>query len=212
METKVAEGVIANVNLARTNEYKQYWESVTPKTAEERYWRFIFAILSPKATWKSNALAYDALRNSGAWNHSFQALSDTLLTSGLGLHKVKAERLWLFKWLFWENPDWWKKQENESWAACRERITGRCPGLGRAKASFALELCYPLEAEVVCLDVHMLRLYGLSDKPAISQYMAAESHWLAHCKNIGSYIVRCAYWDDLQKKLDSRYWSYVLEE
>jgi len=28
---------------------------------------------------------------------------------------------------------------------------------------------------------------------------------------VPSYIARCVYWDALQDKEDSRYWSYVLE-
>jgi len=29
---------------------------------------------------------------------------------------------------------------------------------------------------------------------------------------VPSYVARSIYWDDLQKKEDSRYWSYVLED
>jgi hypothetical protein len=88
-----------------------------------------------------------------------------------------------------------------------------------AKVSFALEMIHPNEARVLCLDVHMLRLYDMEhlkynkSNTGIKQYKKAEQHWSINCgKNkIPSYVARCAYWDHLQGKDDSRYWSFVLE-
>jgi len=54
-------------------------------------------------------------------------------------------------------------------------------GIGLAKTSFALELCYPNTVEVVCLDVHMLRVlnsntegYRANNPKEVKQYQEGE--------------------------------------
>ena len=66
-----------------------------------------------------------------------------------------------------------------------------------------------MDAEVVCLDVHMLRLYEGTQK----NYNRFESDWISRSQNYGAepYMTRMVYWDALQGKQDSRYWSHVLE-
>jgi hypothetical protein len=81
--------------------------------------------------------------------------------------------------------------------------------------SFALELAFPLEAEVLCLDVHMLRLYGVKDpqKLRVGQYERLEADWIARSRavELPSYIIKQIHWDAVQGRPDSRYWSHVLE-
>lgn len=96
----------------------------------------------------------------------------------------------------------------------RDRLERGIKGLGLAKTSYALEMAFPLECEVVCFDVHMLRLYG--DVKAGSnptKYETFEDDWVERSKkaNTPPYIARNVYWDELQGKKDSRYWSAVLE-
>jgi hypothetical protein len=92
-------------------------------------------------------------------------------------------------------------------------------GIGLAKISFALEMIHPNEARVLCGDIHQLRLYDVEalkynkSKVGSQIYKKMERHWMVNCGKlkVPSYVARSIYWDDLQKKEDSRYWSYVLE-
>ena len=89
-----------------------------------------------------------------------------------------------------------------------------------AKVSFALEMIHPNFARVLCGDVHQLRLYSMEhltynkSKQGTQKYKRMEQHWSVNCGKlkVPSYIARCVYWDALQEKDDSRYWSYVLED
>jgi hypothetical protein len=93
-------------------------------------------------------------------------------------------------------------------------------GIGLAKVSFALEMIHPNEARVLCGDIHQLRLYDMESlkynksRSGTDLYKKMERHWMVNCGKLGvpSYIARSIYWDDLQKKEDSRYWSFVLED
>lgn len=88
-------------------------------------------------------------------------------------------------------------------------------GLGPAKVSFALEMAFPLEAEVLCLDVHMLRLYGKKTQDLrVGEYQRMEADWVARSRAVDMppYIVKQMHWDRLQGRPDSRYWSHVLEK
>jgi hypothetical protein len=107
-----------------------------------------------------------------------------------------------------------EKALNESWSEFRNRIEKNIKGLGLAKSSFAIEMIYPSEAEVVCLDTHLFKAYGLDQVKHRKKYDLLENHWVKNSvkKDLPSYIARCIYWDRKQEKTDSRYWSHVLEE
>jgi hypothetical protein len=53
-----------------------------------------------------------------------------------------------------------------------------------------------------------------TNKSGAEMYKKMERHWSVNCgKNkVPSYIARSLYWDRVQDKEDSRYWSYVLED
>jgi hypothetical protein len=96
----------------------------------------------------------------------------------------------------------------------RNRLKKETLGLGPAKTSFALEMCYPTKAKVVCMDTHMFQAYGLDQVKDNKKYESIETHWVDMCSmwNIPPYIARCMYWDTKQNKQDSSYWSYVFEK
>jgi hypothetical protein len=80
--------------------------------------------------------------------------------------------------------------------------------------SFALEMAFPLEAEVLCLDIHMLRMYGKKDQNMRkNEYQAYEADWVGRCRGaeMPSFIVKQMHWDTMQGKPNSRYWSSCLE-
>lgn len=140
------------------------------------------------------------------------------MQSGVGIHQRRTRGIWDFSIKFWENPEVWKKQKDEDWVTFRDRLAVQCIGLGPAKTAFALEMCYPQECGVVCLDTHMLQLYGFDAKTLVGwnkgpRYKQVEQNWLGHCREneVPSFVARNIFWDDKQNQKDSRYWSHVLE-
>lgn len=128
---------------------------------------------------------------------------------------VRGKGIWEFSKSFWENPDFWRKQTNESFVQARDRMKEKLFGLGIAKTSFALEMIYPEECDVTCLDRHGIKLYGVPDNELEKRYNSIESHWVETCRNRGlpPALVRHWWWDNRRspKQKDTRYWSYVLE-
>ena len=76
----------------------------------------------------------------------------------------------------------------------------------------------PNDCRVFCGDTHMLELYGMKTlnyqtKNGFDLYKKMERHWSISCGKlkVPPYIARCLYWDNIQQKEDSRYWSWVFE-
>jgi thermostable 8-oxoguanine DNA glycosylase len=195
-----------------------YWQALTPLTPNDRMRRWLFAFCSVHTTWENNVRGYLALRDL-KWVRSKADLQQRLVASGVGLHNMRTTFIWEFKKKFLMAPDFFEHHAGESWPDTRHRICTNLRGLGYAKTSFALELVYPTQAEIVCLDVHMLRLYGCGDMNGRSGirfqslYLQMERDWVARCQGIGTspYVARCVFWDRLQRKRSSRYWSHCLE-
>jgi thermostable 8-oxoguanine DNA glycosylase len=220
MNLPQAETAIAAIEKEKIPAYKEYWESIAPKNDEEYFWRWIFSFLSVHTTWSANVKGYKSLREKkDVWKHNKEELSKVIVESGVGLHKRRTEGIWSFTQYYFQDPLDWKKKEDETWVECRNRLQKRCLGIGLAKTAFALEMCYPNENESVCLDTHMLQLYGFTsddDKRKAMKYKLyseMEQHWADLCKAIGvsACIGRALFWDKKQKQEDSRYWSYVFE-
>lgn len=190
--------------------YVSYWEQLTARSSRELFQRYLFAFCSVHTTWEGNVRGYQAIRGLG-WDK--RALLEALVRSGCGLHNNRSRFIWDFTVDFWRDPSQFMPVGTETWAQCRDRLVGRIKGLGPAKVSFALELAFPLQAEVLCLDVHMLRLYRRGQDLRKGEYEQYENDWLLRCSKVGlpSYIVKQIHWDGLQGRSDSRYWSHVLE-
>jgi hypothetical protein len=207
------------INFEKIKAYKDYWESIAPKNKGEYFWRWIFSFLSVHTTWSANVRAFTLLKSNEDWIKDDTLLSQKIKESGVGLHIRRTAGIAAFTKAFWANPEEWEKKDTETWIQCRNRLAQKCVGLGYAKTAFALEMCYPTLTEAVCLDTHMLQLYGYntsSEKRKGAQYnnyQLMEEHWTAQCKlrDIPAYIGRTLFWDAKQQKEDSKYWSYVLE-
>lgn len=214
------EEVFSHQHRPRISRYETYWNSVTPENNNEIFLRWLFAFTSIHSTWESNVRCYNFIKNFESWIDNKESLSNLLLDSRAGLQNQRTENIWDFKNKFFESPDSFKKSRDEDWISFRNRLCRSLKGIGLAKVSFALELCYPNNVEVVCLDIHMLRALGcnlkgykIDSKKELAEYQSAESVWLDKSKKFGTspYITRCLYWDIIQGKPDSRYWSSCLE-
>lgn len=86
-----------------------------------------------------------------------------------------------------------------------------------AKVSFVLEMTLPLNSDVVCLDTHILSLYGRSDPkntPNPPEYHRIEDHWCRTCDRLGlsPVMARHHYWDSIRGECSTAYWSHVFEK
>lgn len=199
--------------------YKEYWESVRPQNSSDIFRRYLFAYCSVHTTWRGNCAGYEAIKNFDDWVDDKETLREKLHKSGVGLHNNRTNYIWDFATKFWNNPKDFYLTTKKYHVKKRDSIVSKISGIGLAKVSFALEMIHPNEARVLCGDIHQLRLYDMEtlkynkSRTGTNLYKKMERHWMINCGRLGvpSYIARSIYWDDLQKKEDSRYWSFVLE-
>lgn len=213
--TPGVEAAFRDYTNSEATRYVEYWGDLSARTDAQLFRRFLFAYCSVHTTWEGNIAGYRAISDFPAWLGSKPTLRNALVKSGAGLHNNRATWIAAFSDNFWADPAGFRRQVREPWPAYRSRLEARIVGLGPAKVSFALELAFPLDAEVLCLDVHMLRLYGVRDpaKLKAGQYERLEADWISRARaaEMPSYIVKQIHWDRVQGKPDSRYWSHVLE-
>ncbi len=213
--TQIFQGMTPDV----VENYSKYWHSLAPKNDIEILQRWIFAYLSIHTSWTANVRGYNAIKDISKWEDCKENLLELLTESRCGMQNKRTEYIWHFLQVFKSNPQFFQKKETESWSEMRSRLMKICKGIGIAKVSFTLEMCHPLDAELTCLDTHMLKLYNqvpskFTDAKGYKQYEQLERKWLDSCvqNNIAPYIARSIYWDQIQKQPNSRYWSHVLEQ
>lgn len=200
--------------------YNNYWRSITPLTNDDVFKRYLFAFCSVHTNWKNNLSGYNAIKDFNQWKNDKFILNKSLKESGVGMHNMRTEYIWAFNIFFWMDPNKFQliHKSKDYHSLYRDELVSDIKGLGHAKVSFALEMIDPLKANIVCGDIHQLRLYGIEGtnyktSKGLSLYKSMENHWIACCEAVGvsPYIARCIYWDELQKQEDTRYWSHVLE-
>ena len=212
--TEAISKYIEEISQTTIDEYTKYWNTIKPLTDDEYYNRWIFAFLSVHTSWKSNVKSYKRIANDTSIDSKLK-LRDVISYTGVGLIEMRTRGMWQFKEDFYKDPQSWRKKEDEDWVTFRERTMNMCHGIGYAKTAFAIELCYPNECEITCLDTHMLQLYSAKNgsTPSPNKYKMLEKHWVDTCKsrNIPPFMARNVYWDKVQNQKDTRYWSYVFE-
>lgn len=214
------QSVFENFQAKNVESYCDYWREVTPKTEDEIFQRWLFAFTSIHTRWEGNVRGYFAIRQFHDWINNKEALHKKLLDARVGMHNVRTNYIWNFSQDYWANREQFSPLPNETYLECRNRISKRITGMGIAKVSFTLEMIDPMECDVVCLDVHMLSLFGMKNNIGYNQgkprdrYLEMEQVWTNYAKqhDVPSYIARSIYWDSKQEQTDSRYWSYVFEQ
>lgn len=207
-------GALALIDPMVVAEYSAYWELITPSTNEDALRSAIFAIMSVRASWKQNLKGFHIAERLGQ-DISMGAIKRAFQAEGVGLYKTKGSAL-LGLYAKWNNdPSFLWKGLGETWLNYRARLCD-LKGLAVAKASFLVELLYPLGARIVCLDAHFKTLMGVTSmgtNPTNHEYLQAERKWLFLCDkhDIPSSIGRHIIWDVIQDQPDTRYWSYALE-
>lgn len=206
--------IFKEMNDKAVERYRKYWSGMTVDNNADFFRRWLFAFMSVHTTWESNVAGYKAIQKFTDWLGDKEALLDRLKAGRAGLYNNRCRFITAFAEDFWGNPDDFWRGAVEPWAAYRDRLCARILGLGPAKTSFALEMSFPVAADVACLDVHMLRLYG--DEKAGAKplaYNRFEADWCKRSRkaDVEPYVARMVYWDALQGNTDSRYWSECLE-
>lgn len=214
----LADKFFANFPKDKIVNYKNYWDSVTPQNTDDIFRRYLFAYCSVHTSWQGNCNGYNAIKNFSEWVDDKETLRQKLQDSRVGLHNNRTEYIWDFKEQFWNNPKDFILTAKKYHIKKRDAICDRIKGLGSAKTAFALEMIHPLTSRALCLDTHILELYGMKhltyqSKSGFAKYRKAEQHWAVNCGklNVPVPIARAIFWDEKQGKEDSRYWSYVLE-
>ena len=195
------------------NTYKDYWEGVKPKNDTEIFHRWLFAFMSVHTTWERNVIGYEAIKDWTVWFNDDKKLMEIIKGAAVGLHNNRVRFISEFARKFWADPSAYKHQGG-SWQDFRNKLVKNILGLGIAKVSFALEMIYPNEAKVTCMDTHLFQAFGLDQSKDARRYIEIENYWLGMCAmwNVPSTIARAILWDRKQDKTDSRYWTYVLED
>lgn len=212
MTTDKAEQIINDFTKEEIDTYIKYWESITPKDDEAIGNRWLFSFLSVHTSWSMNVSSYLLLtKHRDMWINDRQELSRLLIDSKVGLFKIREEGIWNY---FQDKVV--NKTSEETWSDYRDKVMDTLRGLGPAKTAFALEMCFPLENKSVCLDTHMLNLYGYGPRDqyrAKKDYKCIEQHWVDTCDKVGipPTIARCLFWDKRQMQNSSRYWTYIFE-
>lgn len=174
-----------NITEAEYNQVKEELVKHKPKTDKARLNRVIFAHLSVQQTCKANTKSFRYIKEN-ADDNSFKDLQSSLVMVNnccAGLNNMRAKGLWLSHKIHKEDSSFLSKRDGESWKECRSRLNGQLFGINLAKISFALELMYPSEAKVVCLDKHLLTQFGHPAGRPIKQqeYYDYETYFLDLC-------------------------------
>ena len=206
-----------NLTLKLVKTETDYWDKLKVDSHAECFKRWVFAIMSVHTTWESNVRGYNLAVKDLSWTLDKDALEKMIIDAKVGINYRRNRGLWELAQKFRANPKQFYKRKNETWQECRNRLIGTIYGLGNAKTTYALALSFPTEAQLCCLDVHLLRFMGhdLSNGHAsnLAVYQEMEDKWLERCNKYGvaPNVAREIYWNKVQGRRNSRYWSYCLE-
>jgi hypothetical protein len=198
----------AVINLTRQT-YEDYARAIEPEAGDRAvYWRIIFALLSVHSPFHATVDDYRALR---LWSVRYSRLPIHHQSVRHALERVHAvdgvlqyiptksyyvadfTRAWLAD----SSPF---TRNGDTFIDWRKRLQTNVKGLGLAKASFAVALCNPVDADICCVDSHIHALF--TDQPARnaikpSVYLAIEDtiRRKAHEHHIGTFVLQWLLWD-----------------
>lgn len=207
---------IKELDLSKAPMYEAYFDTIRPKTKEDIFRRGLFAFASVHTGWYANVKLYAKLWDL-EWMHDQEMLRARIIESRAGLVNTRLKAISEYTAAYWQFPGLLDRKPHEPWHVYRDRIMGFLYGLGPAKAAFLIELVHMQDSDIVCMDTHMLQLYGVktSEVGLVRPVDLArfETHWDITCHSLGvkPVVARWLYWDKKQRKEDSRYWSHVLE-
>ena len=158
------------------DEYLGKVESLCTNSAAEKVWRLVFAVLTPRERFDRSRYAYILLRLAPEELLDADTIAMALRRAGLSLVNVKCRGV---RYLL-DSRNLVLPEFGEDLHSYRLRLSDTVPGLGLAKATFAVCLMFPMSAPFACIDTWICRLlYG---QPGMNlsarQYFVAE-RWIA---------------------------------
>lgn len=153
---------IDDVLTLTLDRYRAFTEAITHDITEDIvYWRTVFAILSVHTAFEPTCAAYSMLRENGRMPRAWRTLTRWLAKVNESGKVVmfpgqKTRYLLEFDKRWREDASQFMPNGDES-KGWRDRLIG-IRGLARTKASFAVCLADPMQAQVICIDRHMARL------------------------------------------------------
>ena len=189
-ERKFQAYMVDNVEL-----YRGFARMITPDLSDNLavYTRIAFAIVSANAPFEDSIRALDvAIVKRGKVTRE-----DMLQFSGMTPAKaIYVNELWTQVTHSFDN---FRKYHLESWQEFRERLM-YLKGLGRAKASFAACLLYPLEADLACVDTWIQKVFlGHTGFKSLSrttyQLVEAKIRRYARKFQVSTFLAQWMIWD-----------------
>ena len=214
---KRVDNFFSNLSLGLVKKEEAYWDELTIRDDAEYFARWVFGIMSVHTTWESNVRGYNLAMQDLSWTTSKDRLEQMVIDAKVGMYERRNKGLWQLVDKFREDPKQFYKKEDETWQECRNRLIGSIYGLANAKTTYSIALAFPTEARLCCLDVHLLRFMGHDLKKGhasnLKVYEEMENEWLERCDKYGvsPNVAREIYWNKVQGRRNSRYWSYCLE-
>lgn len=212
-----AEQEFTKITREKVSAYNTYWQTLIPKSDEDVFKRYLFTFCSVHTTWSGNLRGYNALKDLG-WLRDKNDLRERLTKARCGMQNARTKFIWDFKEKFFDDPKYFYEMNDASWTDFRNKLVKEINGIGMAKVSFVLEMIYPLEAQISCLDTHSIQLYELpvvafKSKKEVELYQEVEKHWVDKSNeyNVSAYVSRSIFWDLKQGYEDNKYWAHVLE-
>jgi len=197
--------------FARANRqrYLDFGAFITPCdfTTEEVFKRLAFSILSVKTPFDRACGAFAKVMKLPA-RERVHKRSLMRATDDVMYRTVKVRALQEAWKLALQDPSQFKRREHEPWHDYRMGLE-RLHGLGKAKATFAACLLYPLDADLACLDTWMLKQFGLdarlNGRMSWDQYQAVEEKVRAHARRwkVGTFIAQWMIWDHARGSIES---------
>jgi thermostable 8-oxoguanine DNA glycosylase len=198
--------------------YLEHFKAIQPETEKDIFERFLFSFLSVQTPWQKNVLLYRELKDYN-WDEGEGPVRDLFIREGIGFQNTRPRFITKFVRDYHEDPGFYIKKDDESWARYRARLDKKVCGLAKAKLSFVAEMCYPEDSEIICFDRHMLREVFRVKKGKFgidctaTKYRKYEQMWNreARARDMAPAVARLLYWDQFQGFEDSLFWTEVFE-
>ena len=167
---------INSIRQSTIDRYCDYWHGIEPRNTEDKWRRWLFAFVSIRAQWKANKESYRMLAGEN-WQTKDE-LSFILHKSRIGLVPMRERAIWEFTQEVKKDRSIIEPHFDDTWQTWRNRLVKKFFGIGLAKVSFAMEMCYPMYCGVVCLDTHILKMYGVDPQVRVAArlYMRKWKH------------------------------------
>ena len=207
------EKFFASITEDEIIDHSVVWERLKPTNDVDVFQRWLFAFCSVHTSYESNMRGYLAIKDFTEWFNKDDVLFDKLKGSGVGLYNNRTKFISEFARKYWQNPNLFKFKKNQKWSEFRDGLVKEILGLGLAKVSFALEMIYTFEAQVMCADTHLFQAYGYKQELHSNKYDEIEKHWIEFSAmyNVSPAISRAIYWNRKKDEKDCYYWAKVLD-